>query len=84
LSSNCLTALLVNKILLGPLPKIFPKFVGLSFFRLLSVQETTRRSHAAEVEEMTGKCEGYSRAFHGDAEFVEESVQFFLSTFSAG
>jgi len=27
LSSNCLTALLVNKILLGPLPKIFPESV---------------------------------------------------------
>jgi len=54
------------------------------FFRLLSVQETTRRFHAAEVEETTGKCEGNHQMVGGDAEFVEESVQPFLPTFSVG
>jgi hypothetical protein len=37
-----------------------------------------------EVEEMTGKCEGNHRIVGGDAEFVEENVQPFLSTFSLG
>jgi hypothetical protein len=52
-----LTALLVNKIPLGPLPKIFPEFVGLLFFHLLSAQETTRKPHAVEADEMTRKSE---------------------------
>jgi hypothetical protein len=37
-----------------------------------------------EVEEMTGKCEGNHRMVGGYAEFVEENVQPFLSTFSVG
>ena len=62
-----------HQILIGPLPKISPEFVGLLFFRLLWVEEMT--------EEMTRKCEGH-RIFHGDAKFVEANLQPFLSTFS--
>jgi hypothetical protein len=61
-----------TQILIGPRPKIFPEFVGLLFFRLLSVDL---------VDKLVGKYEG-QRVFHGDAEFVEENLQPFLSTFS--
>jgi len=76
--------LLVNKIPLGPPPKIFPEFVGLLFFHLLSAQETIRKPHAVEADEMTRKSEGNHPAFHGDAKFVEENVQPPSSTFSVG
>jgi hypothetical protein len=69
---------------IDPQPKIFPESAGLLFFRLLSAQETTRRFLVVEGEEMTGKCEGNHRMLGGYAEFVEENVQPFLSTFSVG
>jgi len=59
-----------QQILIGPRPKIFPEFVGLLFFRLLS------------VEELTHKSEGNHWIFHGDAKFVEADLQLSLSTFS--
>jgi len=58
-----------QQILIGPRPKIFPEFVDLLFFRLLLVQEITRKSQS--VEEMMAKSECL-RIFHGDAKFVEE------------
>ena len=63
-----------HQILGGPRPKIVPEFVGLLFFRLLSVDA---------VEELEGKGEGYNhrRTFH-DAKFVEENLQPFLPTLS--
>jgi hypothetical protein len=70
--------------LIGPRPKISPVFAALLFFHLLSVQERTRKSRSVEaLAEGTRESEGNHRRFHGEAKFVEGSVQPFLSIVSS-